>query len=149
MKRLSTLALVAVVVATGISCGDKTPSGPSGPSGPGDLQVRLTAPVGALDSAIELTISGPAPLTGVTAGSGLRIFQGQLGGSSTNVALIGPLRNGAVILTIGVQDLAQLTQYHGTISGVALPNYQLRNLPGGYALALIRLPDPFRRQRPH
>ena len=49
MKRLSPLSLVAVVVATGISCGDKTPSGPSGPSGPGDLQVRLTAPVGALD----------------------------------------------------------------------------------------------------
>ena len=146
MRRLLGLALLVALIATGISCGDKTPSGPSGP---GDLQVRLTAPVGALDSAIELTISGPAPLTGVTAGSGLRIFQGQLGGSSTNVALIGPLGNGAVILTIGVQDLAQLSQYHGTISGVALPNYQLRNLPGGYALALIRLPDPFRRQRPH
>ncbi len=135
MRRLLGLALLVALIATGISCGDKTPSGPSGP---GDLQVRLTAPVGALDSAIELTISGPAPLTGVTAGSGLRLFQGQLGGSSANVALIGPLRNGAVILTIGVQDLAQLSQYHGTISGVASPTYQLRTLPGGYALALLR-----------
>jgi hypothetical protein len=138
MRRLLGLALLVALIATGISCGDKTPSGPSGPSGPGDLQVRLIAPVGALDSAIELTISGPAPLTGVTAGSGLRLFQGQLGGSSTNVALIGPLRNGAVILTIGVQDLAQLSQYSGTINGVALPTYQLRTLPGGYALALLR-----------
>ena len=135
MRRLFGLALLIALVTTGMSCGDKTPSGPSGP---GELQVRLTAPIGGLDSAIELTISGPAPLTSVTAGSGLRLFQGQLGGSSTNVALIGPLTNGALILTIGIQDLAQLSQYHGTITGVALPNSQLRNLPGGYALALTR-----------
>lgn len=135
MRRLSALALLLALSATGMSCGD---NGPSGPSGPGTLQVRLTAPIGGLDSAIEFTISGPAPLTSVTAGAGLRLFQEPLGGSSTNFALIGPLTNGVVILTIGVQDLAQLTQYHGTITGVALPNYQLRNLPGGYALALTR-----------
>jgi len=135
MRRFLGLAVLVALIATGISCGDK---GPSGPSGPGDLQVRLTAPVGGLDSAIEFTISGPAPLTNATAGSGLRLFQEPLGGSSTNFALIGPLTNGTVILTITVQDLAQLSQYHGTITGVAMPNYQLRNLSGGYALALTR-----------
>ncbi|HEY7192178.1 MAG TPA: hypothetical protein VH439_00390 [Gemmatimonadales bacterium] len=135
MRRFFGLALVAALIATGISCGDKTPAGPSGP---GDLQVRLTAPIGALDSAIQFTISGPAPLTSATAGSGLRLFQEPLGGSSTNFAVIGPLANGTVILTIGIHDLAQLSQYHGAITGVALPNYQLRTLPGGYALALTR-----------
>ncbi|HUC40290.1 MAG TPA: hypothetical protein VMR92_05615 [Gemmatimonadales bacterium] len=135
MKRLSTLALVAVVVATGISCGDK---GVTGVSGPGELNVRLTSPPSALDSAIVFTITGPVPLTGVTVGPGLRLFQQPLGGTSTKFALIGQLTNGALILTIGVQDLAVLSQYSGTINGVALPTYQLRTLPGGYALALLR-----------
>jgi len=136
MKRLLGLTLLVALIATGMSCGDN--GSPGGPSGPGDLQVRLTAPIGALDSAIEFTIAGPAPLTRVTAGAGLRLFQEPLGGSSTNFALIGPLTNGAVILTIGVQDLAVRSQYHGTITGVAMPNYQLRTLTGGYALALTR-----------
>jgi len=135
MKRLSTLALVAVVVATGISCGDK---GGTGVSGPGELKVRLTSPNSGLDSAIIFTITGPAPLTSVTVGPGLRLFQQPLGGTSTKFALTGQLTNGALILTIGVQDLAALSQYSGTINGVALPTYQLRTLPGGYALALLR-----------
>ena len=129
MKRLLGLTLLVALIATGMSCGDN--GSPGGPSGPGDLQVRLTAPIGALDSAIEFTIAGPAPLTRVTAGAGLRLFQEPLGGSSTNFALIGPLTN-------GVQDLAVRSQYHGTITGVAMPNYQLRTLTGGYALALTR-----------
>lgn len=135
MRRLAALALLLALTATGMSCGDK---GPTGPSGPGDLQVRLTSPNSGLDSAIVFTISGPAPLTHVTAGTGVRLFQEPLGGSSTNFALIGKLTNGAVILTIGVQDLAQLSQYHGTINGVAMPNYQLRPSLSGYALALTR-----------
>ncbi|HYR13441.1 MAG TPA: hypothetical protein VEQ67_04370 [Mycobacterium sp.] len=147
MKRLSTLALVAAVVVTGISCGDQ---GGTGVSGPGELTVLLTSPPNSgLDSAIIFTITGPAPLTSATAGPGLRLFQQPLGGTSTKFALIGQLTNGALILTIGVQDLAAVSQYSGAVDGVAMPTYQLRTLPGGYELALIRLPDPFRRQRPH
>ena len=59
MKRLLGLTLLVALIATGMSCGDN--GSPGGPSGPGDLQVRLTAPIGALDSAIEFTIAGPAP----------------------------------------------------------------------------------------
>ena len=89
------------------------------------------------DSAIVVTISGPQPLTSAVAGTGLRLFQQPLGGTSTKFALIGQLNTNAVILTIGIQDLAQMSQYTGTIGAIAQPNYQLR-APTGYALALTR-----------
>ena len=133
MKRLWGFALVAALLVTGLSCGDST-----GPSGPGQLKVRLTSPNSGLDSAIVFTITGPAPLTSATAGTGLRAFQQPLGGTSTEFALVGLLTNGATILTIGVSDMRALAQYSGSIQGVATPSYQLRSLPGGYALALTR-----------
>jgi hypothetical protein len=127
------LALFAMIVVAGLSCG-----GDSVASGPGVLKVRLTSPNSGLDSAIVLTITGPAPLTSGTGGTGLRLFQQALGGTSTEFALVGQLTNGATILTIGVKDIHALSQYSGTIQGVATPSFQLRVLPGGYALALIR-----------
>ena len=134
MKRLFSAALLAGVVAVGLSCGGKEPT----VSGPGELKVRLTSPNSGLDSAIVFTISGPAALTSAVAAPGLRLFQQPLGGTSTRFALIGQLTTGGTILTIGVQDLGELSQYTGTITGVAAPSYSLRVLPGGYALALLR-----------
>ena len=134
MKRLFSVALLGVtVLAGGLSCGDSTASGP------GVLQVRLTTPPAnsGLDSAIVFTIVSPTALTSVSEPQGLRLFQQPLGGTATRFALIGQLRNGATILTIGVQDISQLNQYGGSIEGVAQPNYQLRP-PGGYALAVTR-----------
>ena len=84
------------------------------------------------------TITGPAALTSAVPGAGLRLFQQPFGGTSTRFALIGQLTTGATILTIGIKDLGELSQYSGTITGVAMPNYTLRILPGGYALALTR-----------
>jgi hypothetical protein len=134
MKRLFSLVLLATGVLAGLSCGDD----PTG-SGPGDLRVRLIAPsLGGTDSAIVFTITGPAPLTTATAGTGLRLFQQPLGGTTTRFALTGLLTNGATILTIGVADAGAFSQYSGRIEGVAQANFQLRSLPGGYALALIR-----------
>ncbi len=86
MKRLWGFALVAALLVTGLSCGDST-----GPSGPGQIKVRLTSPNSGLDSAIVFTITGPAPLTSATAGTGLRAFQQPLGGTSTEFALVGLL----------------------------------------------------------
>jgi len=133
MKRALGLTVLAAVVAVGISCGGKD----SMTSGPGTLLVRLTSPHSGADSAIVLTITGPAALTSAAAGTGLRLFQQSLGGTSTKFALIGQLNTGTTILTIGVQDISALSQYSGTINGVAQPNFQLRPL-GGYALALTR-----------
>jgi hypothetical protein len=132
MRRLLGVALVAMVMVTGLSCGSDPTM-----SGPGVLKVRLTSPTANADSAIVLTISGPAGLTSATAGTGLRLFQQPLGGTTTRFALTGLLTNGATILEIGVADIGALSQYSGAINGVALPNYQLRGL-GGYALALTR-----------
>lgn len=134
MKRLFSAALLAGVLAVALSCGGNEPT----VSGPGELKVRLTSPHSGLDSAIVFTISGPAALTSAVAAPGLRLFQQPLGGTSTRFALIGQLNTGVTILTIGVQDLGELSQYTGTITGVAVPNYSLRVLPGGYALALTR-----------
>jgi hypothetical protein len=134
MKRFFSAALLAGLLAAGLSCGGKEPT----VSGPGELKVRLTSPNSGLDSAIVFTISGPAALTSAVAAPGLRLFQQPLGGTSTRFALIGQLTTGVTILTIGVQDLGELSQYTGTITGIAVPNYTLRVLPGGYALALTR-----------
>jgi hypothetical protein len=132
MKRWLAGVLVAAGIAVGLSCSDSTASGP------GTLNVRLTSPAASSDSAIVFTISGPAALTSATAGTGLRLFQQALGGTSTRFALVGTLSNGATILTIGVKDVSAVSQYSGSISGVAQANFQLRALPGGYALALTR-----------
>ena len=133
MKRLLVVATVACVTLLGVNCGDDGPT----LSGPGTLKVRLTAPAANADSAIQFTIIGPAPLTSVTAGTGLRLFQQPLGGTTTRLALTGSLANGATILTIGVPDVGAFSEYSGTIEGVAQANYQLRVL-NGYALALTR-----------
>ncbi|HEY3219494.1 MAG TPA: hypothetical protein VGJ80_02075 [Gemmatimonadales bacterium] len=133
MNRLFGFALLATLLVTGLSCGGDS----TGPSGPGQLKVRLTSPNSGLDSAIVFTITGPTALTSATAAPGLRLFQQPLG-TSTRFALIGQLNTGATILTIGVTDVGAFSQYSGAITGVALPNYALRVLPGGYALALTR-----------
>ena len=133
MKRALGLTALLAVMAVGISCGGKEPM----MAGPGTLLVRLTSPHSGADSAIVITITGPAALTSAAAGAGLRLFQQPLGGTSTKFALIGRLNTGTTILTIGVQDISALSQYTGTINGVAQPNYQLRSL-GSYALALTR-----------
>lgn len=133
MKRVYVVAALAALAATGLSCG-----GDGTGSRPGNLLVRLTTPNSGADSAIVLTITGPAPLTGATAGAGLRVFHQALSGTSTRFALTGRLDANATILTIGVNDVSAVSQYGGTIQGIAQANYQLRTLPGGYSLAITR-----------
>jgi hypothetical protein len=134
MSRLLGAALLLAATVIGLSCGDSTSSMP------GELKVRLTTPNSGADSAMVFTITGPpgALLSRATAGPGLELFHQPLIRSTTRFAVIGQLTQGAVILTIGVPDVNEVTQYSGTIEGVALPNYQLRPLPGGYALAITR-----------
>jgi hypothetical protein len=133
MNRPSRVAIVTAVALMGLSCGGDPPT----QTGPGELKVRLTSPAANTDSAIVFTIVGPAPLTSVTVGTGLRLFQRPLGGTTTRFALTGLMTNGATILTIGVPDISALSQYSGSVDGVAQANYQLRSL-AGYALALTR-----------
>ena len=134
MNRLLGAALLLAATIVGLSCGDSTSSMP------GDLKIRLVTPNSGADSAIVFTITGPpgAVLSSATAGTGLQLFHQPLTGSTTRFALIGRLTQGAVLLTIGVPDVSEVSQYSGTIEGVAQPNYQLRALLGGYALAITR-----------
>jgi hypothetical protein len=134
MKGLLRAGLLGVTTIIGLSCGDSTSSGP------GQLKVRLTTLNSGADSAIVFTITGPsgAVLTSATAGTGMRVFHAPLAGNTTRFAVVGQLTQGAVILTIGVPNVSEFGQYSGTIQGVAQPNYQLRPLPGAYALAITR-----------
>ena len=132
MKRLLGLGILALM-CLGVSCGGDGPTN----SGPGVLKVRLTSPPANADSAIVFTINGPAALTNVTPGTGLRLFQQPLGGATTRFALTGLMTNGATILTIGVPDVGAFSQYSGSVEGIAQANYQLRGL-AGYALAVTR-----------
>jgi hypothetical protein len=133
MKRFLGFVMLASLVLTGLSCG-----GDATASGPGLLKVRLTSPNSGLDSAMVITISGPAALTSATAGTGLRLFQQPFGGTTTRFALTGLLTSGATILTIGVPDVGAGSQYSGTVDAVALPNFQVRAPLSGYALAVTR-----------
>lgn len=134
MKRVLGFAILAGALLTGLSCG-----GDGGTdSGPGVLHVKLTSPLANADSAIELTITGPAAPTSATAGTGLRLFEDPgRSGTTRHYALTGRLTNGATILTLNVPDVGAFAQYAGSVDGVSADNYQLRNLTG-YALALTR-----------
>ena len=133
MKHSFAVAALAALVVVGVSCGDNGPTGPVA----GTLSVRLTSPNSGADAAIALTIAGPAALTSVTPGPGLRLFQQPLGGATTRFALVGPLNSGAMILTIGVADVSRVSAYGATINGIAQPDYQLRTLDG-YGLTVVR-----------
>jgi len=133
MNRAFAVTALAALLAMGASCG-----GDGGGPVAGNLSVRLTSPNSGADSAMVFTITGPAALTSVTPGVGLRLFAQPLGGTTTRFALTGRLTTATTILTIGVENVNAVAQYGGSIQGVAQPNYVLRPLPGGYALSVIR-----------
>ena len=133
MKRIVSMAALLALATVGLSCG-KDSTGPVA----GVLKVRLTTLNSGADSAIVFTVTGPAALTSATAGTGMRLFAQPLGGTTTKFALTGQLTQSAVILTIGVANVNAVGQYSATIQGVAQANYQLRVLPGGYLLNVIR-----------
>src|SRR5262245_32813461 len=103
MKRVFGVAILAgALLLTGSSCGGDGGTG----SGPGVLNVKLTSPAANADSAIEITITGPAAPTSATAGTGLRLFNDPgASGTTRHYALTGRLSNGATILTLNVPDV--------------------------------------------
>ena len=130
MKRLGGWLLVALVLGGGAgSCSES-----SGPVA-GLLTVSLATPNAGADGAILFNVSGPQPLTSVTARPGLRVFSQPLS-TSTRVAVTGTLTSGAVV-TIGVADTRNVAQYTATVQVVAAPDFQLRSLTG-YSLTVSR-----------
>ncbi len=101
----------------------------------GLLTVSLATPNAGADGAILFNVSGPQPLTSVTARPGLRVFSQPLS-TSTRVAVTGTLTSGAVV-TIGVADTRNVAQYTATVQVVAAPDFQLRSLTG-YSLTVSR-----------
>jgi hypothetical protein len=71
----------------------------------------------------------------VTAAPGLRVFAQPLA-TVTRFAVTGALANGAVV-TIGVADTRNVSQYAATVQAVAAPDFQLRSL-SGYSLRVAQ-----------
>lgn len=129
MKRLRALVAVALIWGAVQSC--EQPIGPL----PGALSVVLATPHGGADGAILFTLTGPAPVTSVTPGPGLRLFA-QPFDTTTRFALTGAVTQGTVV-TIGVTDVRQVGSYTATLQQVAAPSFELRPL-AGYALRVSR-----------
>ena len=129
MKRLRGWLLVALALWGG--AGSCSSIGPVA----GVVTVSLTTPNAGADGAILFNVSGPQPLTSVTARPGLRVFSQPLS-TSTRVAVTGTLTSGAVV-TIGVADTRNVAQYTATVQVVAAPDFQLRSLTG-YSLTVSR-----------
>lgn len=131
MSRLAAALALVLGFAAAQSCESVT-----GPVA-GDLTLSLVSPNSGSDGAILLTITGPAGMTSASPppATGLRVFR-QGFGSTTHLAVTGPLVNGA-ILTIGVADVRQVTQYVATIDAVAGRDYALRPR-AGYSLMVSR-----------
>ena len=127
MSRLTGTVALLVLVGAALTCRDST-----GPVA-GTLKVDLTTPNSGGDGAILLTVTGPAALTSATPGTGLRLFAQPLG-TTTRFALTGTLAQGT-ILTIGVTNLGQASQYVATVQSVAARSYDLRSI-AGYSLTV-------------
>ena len=127
MSRSAGAAALLVLVSAALTCREST-----GPVA-GMLKVDLTTPNSGGDGAILLTVTGPAVLTSATPGTELRLFAQPLG-TTTRFALTGTLAQGT-ILTIGVPNLGQASQYVATVQSVAARSYDLRAL-AGYSLTV-------------
>jgi len=117
--------LVLLLLAATAACGDS--HGPSKPV-PGILRVVLTTP-NPDDGAVLLTLTAPAAPTVLTAAAGLRLFQSGQPGTTTTVALTGPLQGGTILM-LQVPDTRKAKQYRATLQQVSSSGFQLRNLSG-------------------
>lgn len=124
----------AALLALGPSCTDSV--------GPvvTELKVRLSlrSPSSEPDSAVLVTVKGPAPLRSARAAPGLQVFYSAFGADSTRFAVTGRLVNGADVLFVGIEDVRQAGQYTAWVDQVAAPNYALRPAIGDYQLTLHR-----------
>jgi hypothetical protein len=131
VPRRARAILFASVLA--IACGDGT-----GPVA-GTLKVTLTTPNSGLDGAAIILLSGPAAPTSVSAGSGLTLWGGPVTTAAAKVIVTGTLSTGT-ILTLRVDDVNKVGQYHATLQQVAAgsPPYVVRSPLTGYTLSVTK-----------
>jgi hypothetical protein len=105
----------------------------------GTLKVSLTTPNSGLDGAAIIVISGPAVPTSVSAAAGLTLWGAPLTTPTGKVILTGTLATGPV-LTLQVEDINKVSQYHATLQQVAdsTPPYELRTPLTGYSLTITK-----------
>ena len=129
MKRILPPLAVVLALAGAGSCDSVGPVA-------GVLTVSLRTPNPGADGAILFTVTGPATPVSVTPEPGLRVFSQATLSSTNRFSVTGPLANGA-LLTIGVPDVRQASQYVATVAAVAANDFSLRLL-SAYSLSVSR-----------
>jgi hypothetical protein len=144
------LVLLSVAGGLAISCGgsggDRAPTQPSQqqpgqptqPTAPtpvpGTLTARLVAP-NADDGAILIEISGPAPITDVTATAQGAIVHSRANGNKTRLAVFGSLASGTLV-RFSVPDANAAQQYSAQVTEVSDRANALRTSVTGYQVTI-------------
>lgn len=103
----------------------------------GPLKVDLTTPNSGLDGAAVVVLSGPVAPGSVTAAAGLTLWGGPVTTATATIALTGTLSTGT-ILTLQVDDVKKVGQYHATLQQVAASSGFGLRLLSGYSLAVTK-----------
>jgi hypothetical protein len=127
MRTRAHFTLLAFVMLALAGCSDDAPPTKVTPVQGGDLQVRLKSPPASVDSGIVFVLMGPTPATASSASGALQLFQ-RISGDSTVVALIGPLSQGTVLVTVHIPNINIASSYRVGIRSVASGDGELRDL---------------------
>ena len=132
MRKNFLRALVALVLVAP-ACSDST-----APPEPGEVVVRLVSP-NAGDAAAVLTLTAPAgvSITGFESGSGELAAFHRTTGTTTRIAVFGPLSNGAVARFM-VPDVRDASKYVVQLVEVADESNALRASLAGYSVSVVR-----------
>jgi len=114
-------SLLAASVGALLSC-----SGTTEPVA-GTLKLNLANPTNGPVGAVLLAIESPAPPRLVQAAPGLTLWGGPATTTPARVVLTGSITSGT-ILTLQVEDVNKVGQYHVTVLDVANPTFQLQPL---------------------
>ena len=144
------LLLLSVAAGPAISCGgsggdrattepsQQQPGQPTQPTAPtpvpGTLTARLVAP-NADDGAILIEISGPAPITDVTATTQGAIVHSRANGNKTRLAVFGSLASGTLV-RFSVPDVNAAQQYSAQVTEVSDRANALRTSVTGYQVTI-------------
>lgn len=132
MIRRSRLCMAALLIAAAACSGDGT-----APTA-GTLTVSLTTPNPGQDEALLLVVTSPVPPGGgSTHAAGGLVLWGGVSGTADTLALTGTVNAGSV-LTVTVNDVNQVSQYHVQLLQVAAAgSHALRSL-AGYSLKISK-----------
>ena len=126
------LGLSFTALAIGLGCGGDGSTGPQA----GTAKVALVTP-NSDDGAVLLTLTGPGLSNVQPTNPSYVMYVRSASASEVRVILVGNLIAGPV-LTVDVDDVGKLGQYHGTVVDAASRSDAARGSTSGYGVTLAR-----------